>query len=111
PTRGYRFTLLSQLLPVREENPAPTRPIIAVLPLDDRSDESQDYFSEGMTEELLTQLGRLNPQLGVIARTSVMGYKGTRKSIRQIGRELGAGYILEGSVRRQGGKVRIAVQL
>lgn len=56
-----------------------------------------------MTEEILTQLGRLHPRLGVIARTSVMKYKGTRKSIRQIGRELGVAYALEGSVRRHGG--------
>ncbi len=89
----------------------PIRPTIAVLPLSDLSDESQDYFSDGMTEEILTQLGRLHPRLGVIARTSVMKYKDTRKSMRQIGRELGVEYALEGSVRRHAGRVRVTVQL
>jgi TolB-like protein len=85
--------------------------MIAVLPLDDFSDNTEDYFSEGMTEEILTHLGRLHPQLGVISRTSVMKYKGTRKSMRQIGRELGVAYVLEGSVRRHAGRGRVSVQL
>ncbi len=110
PTKGYRF------IPTAQRAPAPPnrmteRPTIAVLPLKDLSDDSQDYFSEGLTEEILTHLGRSHPQLGVIARTSVMRYKGTGQSVRQIGQELGAGYLLEGSVRRQAGRVRISVQL
>ena len=82
-----------------------------MLPLEDLSEDVQDYFSEGMTEEILTQLARLHPRLGVIARTSVMKYKGTRKSMHQIGRELGVPYALEGSVRRHANRVRISVQL
>ena len=109
PTKGYRFRL-PHLPPAKGKDSISTRPIIAVLPLDDLSEDSQDYFSEGLTEEILTHLGRL-PHLGVIARTSVMGFKGTRKPMREIGHELGAGYVLEGSVRRHAGKVRIAVQL
>ncbi len=111
PTKGYKFIAVSQRLngPVRDSISAGL--IIAVLPLEDSSDDSEDYFSEGMTEGILTQLGRLNPHLGVIARTSVMPYKSTRKSIRRIGQELGAAYVLEGSVRRRAGKVRVAVRL
>jgi DNA-binding winged helix-turn-helix (wHTH) protein len=90
--KGYRF--IAQI-PVADEevrggnkDSILIRPTIAVLPLEDFSGDAQDYFSEGMTEEILTHLGRLHPSVGVIARTSVMKYKGTRKSIRQIGREL-----------------------
>jgi TolB-like protein len=75
-------------------------------------DPRQEYFSDGLTEELTTALGKLSPEeLGVIARTSVMRYKGTKKSISEIGRELGADYLIEGSVRRGRGRVRVAVQL
>ena len=94
-----------------DKDSALIRPTIAVLPLEDLSEDVQDYFSEGMTEEILTQLARLHPRLGVIARTSVMKYKGTRKSMHQIGRELGVPYALEGSVRRHANRVRISVQL
>src|SRR6266566_1330772 len=74
--------------------------------------KKQEYLSDGLTEELITQLGRLNPErLGVIARTSAMQYKSTRKSIQQIGRELGVAYVLEGSVRRAGNRVRVTAQL
>jgi TolB-like protein/Tfp pilus assembly protein PilF len=113
--KGYRF--IAQIRPALEEirsvdkDAILPRPTIAVLPLEDFSDDAEDYFSEGMTEEILTHLGRLHPQLGVISRTSVMKYKGTRKSMRQIGRELGVAYALEGSVRRHAGRVRVSVQL
>jgi len=87
--------------------------MLAVLPLDNLSgDSTQDYFSDGMTEELITQLGGLNPQrLGVIARASAMQYRHTNKGITQIGKELGVDYVLEGSARRDGGRVRITAQL
>jgi TolB-like protein/Tfp pilus assembly protein PilF len=113
--KGYRF--IAQMRPALEEirsvdrDAILPRPTIAVLPLEDFSVDAEDYFSEGMTEEILTHLGRLHPQLGVISRTSVMKYKGTRKSIRQIGRELGVAYALEGSVRHHAGRVRVSVQL
>jgi serine/threonine-protein kinase len=89
------------------------RTMLAVLPLENlSSDEEQEYFSEGLTEEMLTQLGRMNPErLGVIARTSVMRYKHACKSIQEIGLELGVSYVLAGSVRRAGRRVRIAIQL
>jgi TolB-like protein/Tfp pilus assembly protein PilF len=91
----------------------PQRPLLAVLPLRNLSgNHEQDYFSEGLTEELISQLSRLNPQqLGVIARGSAMRYKDTAKDIHQIARELGVSYILDGSVRRNDDRVRIAVQL
>ncbi|HEY7679285.1 MAG TPA: protein kinase, partial [Terriglobia bacterium] len=87
--------------------------MLAVLPFENLSgDAEQGYFSDGMTEELIAQLGRLRPQqLGVIARTSAMRYKHSGKGIDQIGRELGVDYILEGSVRREAGRVRITAQL
>ncbi|MGH9405318.1 MAG: tetratricopeptide repeat protein [Terriglobia bacterium] len=75
-------------------------------------DPTQDYFSDGLTEEVITQLGRQDPDhLGVIARTSVMRYKHGDESIGKIARELGVEYILEGSVRRSGDRVRISAQL
>jgi len=87
--------------------------MLAVLPFQNLSgDPSQDYFSDGLTEEVIAQLGALNPdQLGVIARTTSMAYKHTSKSVEQIGSELGVGYVLESSVRREGNQVRISVQL
>jgi TolB-like protein/DNA-binding winged helix-turn-helix (wHTH) protein/Tfp pilus assembly protein PilF len=94
-------------------DPAPKKILLAVLPFENLSgDSQQEYFSSGLTEEMITQLGDLEPnRLGVIARTSAMQYKGARKDTRQIGRELGVDYILEGSVRREGDRVRITAQL
>jgi TolB-like protein len=87
--------------------------MLAALPVENLSgDPNQEYFSDGLTEEMIAQLGRLQPQrLGIIARTSVMQYKGTKKPIGQIGRELGVDYILESSMRREAGRVRITAQL
>ena len=84
---------------------------IAVLPFANMSSNPEDgYFADGMTEELITSLSGMR-QLTVIARTSVMGYKGTTKKVREIGRELEVGSVLEGSVRKAGSKVRITAQL
>jgi TolB-like protein/Tfp pilus assembly protein PilF len=87
--------------------------MLAVLPFENLTgDAGQDYFSDGLTEEMIAQLGRLDPQrLGVIARTSVMHYKHSQVQMVQIGRELGVQYVLEGSVRRDSDKVRISAQL
>ncbi len=87
--------------------------MLAVLPFANLSgDPEQEYFSDGMTEEMITRLGRLRPELlGVIARTSAMRYKKTDKLIDQIGRELGVAYVIEGGVRRAGSRVRINAQL
>ncbi|MGA2730886.1 MAG: winged helix-turn-helix domain-containing protein, partial [Terracidiphilus sp.] len=89
------------------------RVMLAVLPFANLSnDPEQEYFSDGLTEETITDLGELNPErLGVIARTSAATYKHTNKTIAQIGHELGVDYILEGSVRREGGVARISAQL
>ena len=89
------------------------RMMLAVLPFENMTgEEGQEYFSDGLTEEMIAQLGRLDPQkFGVIARTSVMHYKHTSEKMDQIGRELGVQYVLEGSVRRDSGKVRINAQL
>jgi TolB-like protein/DNA-binding winged helix-turn-helix (wHTH) protein len=94
-------------------HPAGGRVVLAVLPFQNLTgDPSQDYFSDGMTEEMITEIGSLNSeQLGVIARTSVMTYQHNPKPVTQVGRELGAQYVLEGSVRRYGNKVRVTAQL
>jgi DNA-binding winged helix-turn-helix (wHTH) protein/TolB-like protein len=74
-------------------------------------DAREDYFADGLTEEMIAQLGQLQPsRLGVIARTSTVQYKDTKETIAQIGRELGVAYLLEGSVRRGGDRVRITAQ-
>jgi TolB-like protein len=90
-----------------------SRVMVAVLPFGNLSgDAAQDYFSNGLTEEMISQLGRIAPnQFGVIARTSSMHYKHSDKSVAEIGAELGVEYILEGSVRRWGDRVRITAQL
>ncbi len=95
------------------DNNTPNRTIVAVLPFENMTnDPSQEYFSDGMTEETISQLGRLNSQnLGVIARTSAMKYKHSGKGAREIGRELNSDYLLEGSIRREGSRVRVVAQL
>ncbi len=89
------------------------RPMLAVLPLTNLSgDPEQEYFSDGLTEEFIAQLGRLDPsRLGVIARGSAMRYKQSTKGLDQIARELGVSYVLDGSVRRDQDRVRISVAL
>jgi TolB-like protein len=86
---------------------------LAVLPFSNLTgDPDQEYLSDGLTQEMITLLGRLNPEtLGVIARTSVMRYKKTDAPIDQIGRELGVEYVLEGSARREGSRVRVSADL
>ena len=84
---------------------------IAVLPFVNRSnDAQQEYFSDGLSEELLNLLARV-PELKVTARTSSFAFKGKNEDVRTISRQLGVNYILEGSVRRQGSRVRITAQL
>lgn len=89
-----------------------TRTMIAVLPFEELTGTDGAFFADGMTEELITHLGALQPRrLGVIARTSIVRYRGTRKSIQEIGRELGVAYVVEGSVRREGDRLRVTAQL
>ena len=84
---------------------------IAILPFTNlSSDPEEGYFADGVTEELITSISGVR-QLTVIARTSVMGYKGTTKKAKEIGKELEVGTILEGSVRKAGNRVRITAQL
>jgi TolB-like protein/DNA-binding winged helix-turn-helix (wHTH) protein/Tfp pilus assembly protein PilF len=87
--------------------------ILAVLPFENLSgDPEQDFFSDGLTEEMITRLGRLQPQrLGVVARASAMTFKKSNKDIAHIGGALGAAYVLEGGVRRQSDRLRITAQL
>jgi TolB-like protein len=86
---------------------------LAVLPLENLTgDPDQEYISDGVTDEMITRLGGLRPsRLGVIARTSVMGYKHSGKSVTEIGSELGVQYVVEGSVRQAAGRFRITSQL
>jgi TolB-like protein len=83
---------------------------VAVLPFDNFAVADEDYFSDGITEDIIAQLTRV-PDLTVISRTSAMRYRNTDLSVREIGAELGVGAILEGSVRRADGRVRIVAQL
>ena len=84
---------------------------VAVLPLQNMSpDPNDEYFADGMTEEMISTLSNIS-NLTVISRTSAMQYKGVRKNLADIGRELRAGTLLEGSVRKAGNRVRITVQL
>jgi len=98
------------LVPLRTRPSAPIRSL-AVLPLENLSgDASQDYFSDGMTDELITELGQIS-DLRVISRTSVMTYKGAHKSLPEIARDLNVDAVVEGAVLRSGNQVRITAQL
>jgi TolB-like protein/class 3 adenylate cyclase len=89
----------------------PDKPSIAVLPFQNMSgDPEQEYFADGMVEEIITALSRIR-WLFVIARNSSFTYKGQAVDVKQVGRELGVRYVLEGSVRKAGGRVRITAQL
>jgi adenylate cyclase len=91
--------------------PLPDKPSIAVLPFANMSgDPEQEYFADGMVEEIITALSRY-PSLFVIARNSCFTYKGRAVDVKRVGRELGVRYVLEGSVRKAGGRVRITAQL
>jgi TolB-like protein/DNA-binding winged helix-turn-helix (wHTH) protein len=107
------FTVYYQWSLHRKAPLAENRLMLAVLPFENLTgDAGQDYFSDGLTEEMIAQLGRLDPQrLAVIGRSSVMRYKQNREEPQKIGRELGAQYLLEGSVRRDGGRVRVSAEL
>ncbi len=116
PIRAYalspRAGCLSSGMPrAGEALPLPSKPSIAVLPFDNLSgDREQEYFADGMVEEIITALSRIR-WLFVIARNSSFAYKGRAVDVKQVGKELGVRYILEGSVRKAGSRVRIAGQL
>jgi TolB-like protein/Flp pilus assembly protein TadD len=122
PQRGYRFIAAvegaggdpaptAQTRGPRLPQPIPRIDSLAVLPLDNHSgDPSQEYFSDGMTEELISAISKIS-SMRVISRTSVMRFKGTRKSLPAIAKELRVDAVVEGSVARSEGKVRITAQL
>ena len=95
--------------------PAASQPktVLAVLPFDNLSrDPDQEFFSDGLTEEMIAQIGKLNrDRLKVVARSSVTKYKGSTLTAKEIGKELNADYLIQGSVRRSSDRVRITVQL
>jgi adenylate cyclase len=113
PVRAYRVA--SDLRPAMPQAssgpPLPDKPSIAVLPFANLSgDPEQEYFADGMVEEIITALSRIR-WLFVIARNSTFTYKGQAIDVKQVGRELGVRYVLEGSVRKAGQRVRITAQL
>jgi TolB-like protein/lipoprotein NlpI len=110
--RGYRFTLEpAPAQPSAEPRSPPDKPSIAVLPFANLGDDpDQDVFADGIAEDILTELSRFR-ELFVIARNSSFTYRGRTTDVRTIGRQLGVRYLLEGSVRRAGERVRVTAQL
>ena len=113
PRRGYRFVAAVSNGCSRTDASRTSSVRLTVLPFDNLSgDPAQEYFSDGMTEEVITELARVTAgRLGVIARTSAMRYKGLRRDVARIGRDLDVDYVVEGSVRRAGDRIRISAQL
>jgi adenylate cyclase len=113
PVRAYRIATgrASASVPETPSLALPDKPSIAVLPFANMSgDPEQEYFADGMVEEIITALSRIR-WLFVIARNSSFTYKGRSVDVKRVGRELGVRYVLEGSVRKAGNRVRISVQL
>jgi adenylate cyclase len=113
PVRVYRIEMEGGVSDVetRQELPLPDKPSIAVLPFVNMSgDPEREYFSDGISEEIITGLSNI-PQLFVIARNSSFSYKGKPIKVQQVGRELGVRYVVEGSVRKAAERVRITAQL
>ncbi|MEP6564911.1 MAG: winged helix-turn-helix domain-containing tetratricopeptide repeat protein [Mesorhizobium sp.] len=120
PRRGYRY--VGPAVTIGGRGPTaeslitatltlPDKPSVAVLPFSNLSgDPEQDYFADGMVDDIITGLARINWLL-VIARNSTFAYKGRAVDVKQVGRELGVRYLLEGSVRRAGGHVRVTGQM
>ena len=115
PVRVYRLDLAQKVVTASEvPRPMPAqsdKPSIAVLAFNNMSgDPEQEYFSDGISEDIITDLSKLS-ELRVIARNSTFTYKGKPVDVKQVGRELGVGYVLEGSVRKAGNRVRVSGQL
>jgi pentatricopeptide repeat protein len=119
--RGYRLTApvarvaseasASMAIPTSGMPPLPDKPSLAVMPFQNMSvDPEQEYFADGMVEEIITALSRIR-WLFVIARNSSFTYKGQAVDVKQVGRDLGVRYVLEGAVRKAGGRVRVTAQL
>jgi TolB-like protein/class 3 adenylate cyclase len=110
PIRVYRLTGTGAVRG-NLESPAPTKPSIAVLPFANMSgDPEQEFFVDGLTEDIITSLSRISA-LWVIARTSTFTYKGKPTDVKRIGQDLGVRYVMEGSVRRAGERLRVTAQL
>ena len=111
PVRTYRLRLHRSPAPAKPVSPLPDKPSIAVLPFQNMSgDPEQEYFADGVVEEIITALSRFR-QLFVIARNSSFTYRGRAVDVKQVGQELGVRYVLEGSIRKAGNRVRITGQL
>jgi TolB-like protein/tetratricopeptide (TPR) repeat protein len=120
PRRGYRYvgpevaTIgldVSRIARYTSPPILPKKPSVAVLPFTNLSDDQeQEYFAEGMVHDIVTGLARIKG-LFVIARNSTRAYKGSAVDVKQVGRELGVRYVLEGSVRKAGGRVRVTAQM
>jgi TolB-like protein/class 3 adenylate cyclase len=111
PIHVFRVLFEEKPMPEPAALPLPDKPSIAVLPFQNMSgDPEQEYFADGMVEEIITALSRIR-WLFVIARNSSFSYKGESPDVKQVGRELGVRYVLEGSVRKGGNRVRITAQL
>src|SRR5207253_8508176 len=111
PVRVYRVRDAAAKSPPVPALPLPDKPSIAVMPFANMSgDPEQEYFADGMVEEIITALSRIR-WLFVIARNSSFIYKGQAVDVKRVGRELGVRYVLEGSVRKGGNRVRITAQL
>jgi DNA-binding winged helix-turn-helix (wHTH) protein/tetratricopeptide (TPR) repeat protein len=112
PGKGYRFIAPVGLAPAALAA-IPTRVTLAALPFENLSaDPEREYLADGLTEETIATLGQIDPDhLSVIGRTSVMSYKRTTKSLAEIGHELDAAYLIESSIRAEGGHLRITSKL
>jgi adenylate cyclase len=111
PVQAYQVRARTTIAAMNIPLPLPDKPSIAVLPFENLSgDREQEYFADGVVEEIITALSRFR-QLFVIARNSSFTYKGRAVDMKQVGRELGVRYVLEGSVRRAGNRIRIIGQL
>jgi len=111
PVRAFRVVRTSNQVSVGEDLSLPAKPSIAVLPFTNMSDDpEQQYFSDGITEDIITELSR-SRGLFVIARNSSFSYRDKAVDVRRIARELGVRYVVEGSVRKMAGRIRITAQL
>src|SRR4051812_46209603 len=110
PIRVYSISLAKEIHPISSPTHS-DRPSVAVLPFNNLTgDPEQEYFSDGITEDIITDLSKVSG-LSVIARHSAFSYKGRALKVQQIGRELGVGFVVEGSVRKVGARVRVTGQL
>jgi len=111
--RGYRFVAPVQSINLAESHDPEAAPVMAVLPFENLSREPErEYLADGLTEEVIAALGQIDPaRLSVIGRTTIMRYKRTPKSLEEIGAELKAAFLLESSLRSEGGRIRVTSKL